>query len=94
MAEAVLDPALLARLDAVEPREELVLRLALRETHDALRSDQAFRDRVKVLINLLDPRPQEMAAILAEAREAESGIEERLAGGPPSRAKRTRRPRR
>ena len=94
MAEAGPDSNLSARLAALEPREELVLRLALREKHDDLRGDQSFRDRVKALINLLDPRPQEMAAILAEAREAEAGIEERLTGGAPPPARRLRRPRR
>ena len=74
MAETGVDPALLAKLDALEPRDELVLRLALREVHDSIRGDRSFADRIKKLLERLDPRPQEMAAILAEAREAEKTL--------------------
>ncbi|HEY3919214.1 MAG TPA: hypothetical protein VGL83_15590 [Stellaceae bacterium] len=83
MAETVPDPALLARLAALEPRNELILRLALRERHDTIRADRAANDRIKALLEALDPRPGEMAAILAAARAAEDGVEERLAGAPP-----------
>jgi hypothetical protein len=74
MAETGPDPALLARLDALEPRAELVMLLALREVHHSVRSDRSFADRIKKLLDSLDPRPQEMAAILAEAREAEKSL--------------------
>ena len=74
MAESGPDPTLLARLDALEPREELVMRLALREKHDSIRSDRGFSDRIKLLLERIDPRPQEMAAILADARETEKSI--------------------
>ena len=74
MAETGPDPALLARLDTLAPHEELVMRLALRELHDTLRGDRSFGDRIKQLLERLDPRPQEMAAILAEAREAEKSL--------------------
>jgi hypothetical protein len=70
MAETGLSPDVLAKLEALEPREELVLRIALREMHDSVRGDRGFGDRIKTLLEQLDPRPHEMAAILAEAREA------------------------
>lgn len=74
MAETGPDPALLAKLDGLEPRDELVMRIALREVHDSVRRDRSFADRIKKLLERLDPRPQEMAAILAEAREAEKNL--------------------
>ncbi len=74
MAPSEPDPTLLARLDALEPRDELVMRLALREQHNSIRGDRGFSDRIKLLLERIDPRPQEMAAILAEAREAEKTI--------------------
>ena len=74
MADTGPDRALLARLDALEPRAELVLRLALREVHNNFRGDRSFGDRIKKLLDNLDPRPQEMAAILADAREAEKSL--------------------
>ena len=74
MGETGPDPALLAKLDGLEPRDELVMRLALREVHDGLRGDRSFGDRIKRLLERIDPRPQEMASILAEAREAEKNL--------------------
>lgn len=71
MAVTGLDPQVLAKLDGLEPRDELVMRLALREVHDSVRGDRSFGDRIKQLLERLDPRPREMAAILAEARETE-----------------------
>ena len=71
MAVTGLDPLVLAKLDGLEPRDELVMRLALREVHDSVRGDRSFGDRIKQLLERLDPRPREMAAILAEARETE-----------------------
>ncbi len=70
MAEAGLDREMQAKLEALEPREELVMRIALREMHDSIRGDRRFGDRIKQLLEQLDPRPQEMAAIFTEAREA------------------------
>jgi hypothetical protein len=70
MPETGPDPKLLAKLEALDPREELVIRIALRELHDSVRGDRSFGDRIRNLLEQLDPRPQEMAAILAEAREA------------------------
>ncbi len=72
------DPALLAHLSTLDPREELVMRLALREAHDSVRADRDFSDRIKFLLNSIDPRPREMAAIIADARDAEKQI---AAGG-------------
>lgn len=77
MAETGPDPEVLARLNALEPRDELVMRLALREVHDSVRGDRNFGDRIKRLLERLDPRPQEMAAILAEARETEKNLRPR-----------------
>ena len=74
MAESGPDSALLAKLHTLEPRDELVMRLALREIHDSVRGDRSFGDRIKKLLERLDPRPQEMAAILAEARETEKTL--------------------
>lgn len=74
MAETGPDPALLAKLDTLTPHDELVIRLALREIHDGIRGDRNFGDRIKKLLERLDPRPQEMAAILAEVREAEKSL--------------------
>jgi hypothetical protein len=74
MAETGPEAALLARLQKLAPRDELVMRIALRELHDSLRGDRGFGDRIKKLLEALDPRPQEMAAILAEAREAEKNL--------------------
>jgi len=74
MAENGPDPGLLAKLDGLAPREELVMRLALRELHDSIRGDRGFGDRIKKLLERLDPRPQEMAAILAEVRETEKSL--------------------
>jgi hypothetical protein len=75
MAETRLDPQLLAKLEALEPREELVMRIALRELHDSIRGDRGFGDRIRRLLEQLDPRPQEMAVILAEAREVGKVLE-------------------
>lgn len=77
MAETGLDPQILAKLDALEPHDELVMRLALREVHDSVRGDRSFGDRIKKLLERLDPRPQEMAAILAEVRETEKTLRRR-----------------
>jgi len=77
MAETGPDPAMLAKLDALEPREELVVRLALREVHDSVRADRGFNDRVKKLLEEVNPRPPEMAGILAEAREVEKNLRAR-----------------
>lgn len=77
MAETGPDPALLAKLEALEPREELVMRLALREMHDSVRADRGFADRVKKLLEQVDPRPHEMAGILTEAREIEKNLRAR-----------------
>lgn len=75
MSEMEPDPRLLAKLEALEPREELVMRIALREVHDRFRGDRSFGDRIKSLLEQIDPRPQEMASILAEAREAGKALE-------------------
>jgi hypothetical protein len=72
-----LDPQVLANLDGLGPRDELVMRLALREVHNDIRSDRSFGDRIKQLLERLDPRPREMAAILAEARETEKRLRPR-----------------
>jgi hypothetical protein len=77
MAETGPNPDFLAKLDKLEPRDELVMRLALREVHDSARGDRSFADRIKSLVERLDPRPQEMAAILADAREAEKNLRPR-----------------
>ena len=77
MIESGPDPALLAKLDGLEPREELVVRLALRELHDSVRADRGFNDRVKQLLEQIDPRPPEMAGILAEMREVEKNLRKR-----------------
>ena len=77
MAETGPDPEVLAKLEALAPRDELVMRLALREVHDNLSSDRSFGDRIKKLLEFIDPRPQEMAAIFAEAREAEKTLRPR-----------------
>jgi len=42
MPETGPDQALLAKLDGLEPRDELVMRLALREVHDNFRGDRSF----------------------------------------------------
>lgn len=89
MAETGLGPDVLAKLESLEPREELVMRIALREMHDSIRTDRRFGDRIKALLEQLDPRPQEMAAIFSEAREAGRTME-RTAG----RAETAPRPRR
>lgn len=75
MAETKPDPALLARLGALGPHDELVMLLALREKHQSIRADRRFSDRIKALLERIDPRPGEMASILAEAREAEKSID-------------------
>ena len=77
MAETGPEPGLLAKLDALEPREELVMRLALREVHDSVRANPSFNDRIKTLLERVDPRPAEMAGILAEAREVEKNLRAR-----------------
>lgn len=75
MAETGLGPDVLAKLESLEPREELIMRIALREMHESVRGDRGFGDRIKTLLEQLDPRPREMAAILAEAREAGKTME-------------------
>jgi hypothetical protein len=77
MGETGLDPAVLAKLDGLDPHDELVMRLALREVHDSVRGDRGFSDRIKLLLERLDPRPGEMAAILSEARETEKTLRPR-----------------
>jgi hypothetical protein len=77
MVESAPNPEVLAKLEALAPRDELVMRLALREVHDSVRGDRSFGDRIKKLLERLDPRPQEMATILAEAREAEKTLRPR-----------------
>ena len=77
MVETAPNPEVLAKLEALAPRDELVMRLALREVHDSVRGDRSFGDRIKKLLERLDPRPQEMATILAEAREAEKTLRPR-----------------
>lgn len=72
------DPALLPWLASLAPQQELVMRLALRESDDAVRADRIFADRIKALLEALDPRPQEMAAILCRVREIEKNIDRHL----------------
>jgi hypothetical protein len=77
MGETGPDPTLLIKLEGLDPRDELVMRLALREVHDSVRGDRGFNDRIKALLERLDPRPREMAEILSEAREAEKTLRPR-----------------
>jgi hypothetical protein len=73
MTEDGPDPDLLARLESLRPRDELVQRIALREQHDALRDDPLFKERIKFLLEMLNPPPGDMAAIMAEARAVQRG---------------------
>lgn len=73
MTENGPDPDLLAGLESLRPRDELVQRLALREQHEALRDDPLFKERIKFLLEMLNPPPGEMAAIMAEARAVQRG---------------------
>lgn len=67
------DPETLAKLETLKPRDELVQRLALRERFDELASDPLFKERVKFLLEMLNPYPAEMAEIMAEVRAVERG---------------------
>ena len=89
------DPEVVAWLAALDPYEELTVRLALRERHSALAGDPVFGDRIKALLTLLDPSPQETAAIVSRARELERGPENDAAEGTKEEpAKPARKPRR
>jgi len=73
MAENRPDPEVLARLETLKPRDELVQRLALRETYGELYDDPLLKERVKFLLEMLNPQPAEMAAIMADVRAVERG---------------------
>jgi hypothetical protein len=77
------DPELVSWLATLDPYEELTVRLALRERHSTLSGDPVFGDRIKALLTLLDPSPQETAAIVRRARELERGPESDAAPGLP-----------
>src|SRR5580658_1922461 len=68
-------PAFVAWLASLDPYEELTVRLALRSIHEHLSTDPVFGDRIKTLLTLLDPNPQETAGIMRRARELEKGGE-------------------
>lgn len=67
------DPETLTRLETFKPRDELVQRLALRERFPELAADPLFKARIKFLLEMINPPPAEMAAIMAEVRAAERG---------------------
>lgn len=73
MTESGPDPELLARLESLRPRDELVQRLALREQHETLRDDPLFKERIKFLLEMLNPPPADMARILEEVRAVQRG---------------------
>jgi hypothetical protein len=74
---ATLDLDTLAWLASLGPRAELTMRIALRDRFDHLCADRAFSARVKLLLDLINPRPPEMAKIMADARAVENGRMER-----------------
>lgn len=69
------DPAFSAWLQSLDPYEELIVRLALREKRENLSGDPTFNNRIKALLVLLDPTPQEMAALMRRTRELEKEID-------------------
>ena len=62
------DPALIAWLRTLEPRQELCIRYTVRGQFTACRADQAFNARVDELFALLNPDEDEYADILRDAR--------------------------
>jgi hypothetical protein len=68
------DPALIAWLRTVEPRQELCIRYAMRGRFMACRADRAFAARIDELFALLNPNEDEYAAILRDARAIGAAI--------------------
>jgi hypothetical protein len=53
------------------------MRIVLRNSFDALQVDPVFGGRIQLLLDLVDPRPAEMAAIMADARIVEKALARR-----------------
>lgn len=74
MTATPLDFETLTWLASLRPRAELTMRIALRDTFDILQVDPVFGARIKLLLDLVDPRPAQMAAIMTEARMLERAL--------------------
>lgn len=75
MAADPRDPEIDKWLRSLEPRQELVIRFALRERFPAMRADRGNDARVDELMGQLKPDEDRLALILADARMVAKGIE-------------------
>ena len=73
-----LSPQIDKWLRSLEPRQELVVRFAMRERFASVRGDRAFIARVDELRDKLKPDEDRLAMIIADARMVAGSIEELL----------------
>lgn len=76
-----LDPSVLKWLCSLEPRQELVVRYAMRSHFAKVRGDRAFSARIEEVRSALNPDETQLAMILADANEVAKHVEE-LIGEP------------
>lgn len=79
-----------AWLVSLEPRQELVIRFALRQHFPAMRADRANDARVDELMKVLNPDENRLAMILADARMVAKDIEKVIGETPPETKTRER----
>lgn len=75
MASDPRDPEIDKWLRSLEPRQELVIRFALRERFPVMRADRGNDARVDELMGQLKPDEDRLALILADARMVAKDIE-------------------
>ena len=79
-----LDPKIDKWLRSTEPRQELVVRFAMRLRYPKVRANRDFSNRIDDLrrvLGLVDD-PDRLAMIIADARMVEDKIEELIDGNP------------
>jgi hypothetical protein len=77
-----LDPKLDTWLRSVEPRQELVVRYAMRSRFAEVRGDRAFSARIEEVRSALNPDETQLAMILADAREVAKHVGELIGEAP------------
>ena len=84
MAADPLDPAIDKWLRSIEPRDELVMRLAVRGRFDTVRSNHALSARIDELWDKVNPKRDEayMALVLDDVRMVGNSIEQLLDPNP------------
>jgi hypothetical protein len=76
MSSALLDASILRWIASLEPRHELVIRMAMRNRFSSVRADSAFTTRVEELREMF--LPTQLAMILSDAKLVEDSLDDLL----------------